>query len=59
MTAGGMPDDCRKFISTVAGVFSGEVVLLVKGSPVDKEGLLGEIDVKIDIDHKGQLDAFF
>lgn len=59
MTAGGMPDDCRQFISTVAGVFSGEVVLLVKGSPVDKEGLLGEIDVKIDIDHKGQLGAFF
>lgn len=59
MTAGGMPDDCRKFISIAAGLFSGEVVLLVKGIPVDNEGLLGDIGVKIDIDDKGQLGAFF
>lgn len=50
MTAGGMPDDTRHFISAVSEAHDGPVVLLSQGEPVDSPSLLGKIDcVNLDV----------
>jgi glycosyltransferase involved in cell wall biosynthesis len=58
MTAGGMPDDSREFISAVSQAHEGDVLLLSQGTPDDDSGQLSSVSL-VDLDEQGATEHVF
>lgn len=58
MTAGGMPDDTRRFIAAVSEVHGGPVVLMSRGEPADETGLLTDVEC-VDLETQDAVERVF